>query len=318
VNLNGAEFGVRDAFGRDATLPGSYGVDYIYPTLEEVEYFVSVGMNTFRLAFRWERLQPALCGRFQDEEWQRLHGFVRGAISCGATVILNPHNFARYHSDLIGSAAVPHAAFADFWRRLAERFAGEPQVIFGLVNEPHDMPTEQWIAAANEAIKAIRQTGSRHLILVPGNGYTGAHTWCGGFYGTPNARAFEQLTASAPPFAVEVHQYLDADGSGTSFQAISSRIGSTRLRNFTRWLRRHGLVGFLGEFASGTDERSLAALEDLLSYLRQNSDVWLGWTYWTAGPWWGDYPFSIEPSQQDGSQLCRPQMQVLERHLRVC
>jgi endoglucanase len=42
-----------------------------------------------------------------------------------------------------------------------------------------------------------------------------------------------------------------------------------------------------------------------------NTDVWLGWTYHTAGPWWGDYPFSIQP--EDG--IDKPQMQVLSRYL---
>jgi endoglucanase len=274
-------------------------------------------MNTFRLAFRWERLQRVLGGELDELEWERLHGFVAAATEQGATVILNPHNFARYHSDLIGTAAVPYEAFADFWRRLAGRFTHRQQVIFGLMNEPHDMPTEQWIAAANAAIEAIRATGSRHLILVPGNGYTGAHTWCGGFYGTPNARALQQLTAAAPPFAVEVHQYLDQDGSGTSPEAISRCIGSTRLQNFTKWLRRNRLVGFLGEFASGPDARSLAALDDMLDYIETNADVWLGWTYWSAGPWWSDYFFSIEPERgADGTLIDRPQMQVLAPHLR--
>jgi endoglucanase len=226
-------------------------------------------------------------------------------------VILNPHNFARYHTDVIGSLAVPFTAFAEFWRRIAERCLARSNVIFGLVNEPHDMPTEQWFGAANAAIRAIRQTGASNLILVPGNGYTGAAAWCGGWYGTPNARVMAKLTAEAEPFAFEVHQYLDHDGSGRSPAAVSRRVGSVRLAPFTRWLREHQFRGFLGEFASGTDERSLTALDDLLLHVEANADVWLGWTYWSAGPWWGDYFFSLEP----GPTGDRPQMGVLQRHL---
>jgi len=33
-----------------------------------------------------------------------------------------------------------------------------------------------------------------------------------------------------------------------------------------------------------------------LSYMASNSDVWVGWTWWAAGPWWGSYMFSVEPS----------------------
>jgi endoglucanase len=53
VNLAGAEFG-------EGSLPGTYGVNYIYPNNNEVGYFLDRGLNTFRLPFRWERLQPTL------------------------------------------------------------------------------------------------------------------------------------------------------------------------------------------------------------------------------------------------------------------
>ena len=50
VNLFGAEFGEQN-------LPGTFFVDYRYPSSQEVDYFIGKGMNTFRLPFRWERLQ---------------------------------------------------------------------------------------------------------------------------------------------------------------------------------------------------------------------------------------------------------------------
>src|SRR5689334_15112374 len=54
VNLSGAEFG--------SLVPGSEGTDYTWPTTDEVDYFISKGMNTFRVNFVWERLQPAANG----------------------------------------------------------------------------------------------------------------------------------------------------------------------------------------------------------------------------------------------------------------
>jgi hypothetical protein len=32
--------------------------------------------------------------------------------------------------------------------------------------------------------------------------------------------------------------------------------------------------------------------------------VWNGWTWWAAGPWWGNYIFSVEPNA-DGSDANR-------------
>src|SRR6476620_9322522 len=69
VNLAGAEFGQQN-------LPGTYNSDYTYPTQTEVDYFRSKGMNTFRLCFRWERLQQSANANFNSAEFSRFHGFV--------------------------------------------------------------------------------------------------------------------------------------------------------------------------------------------------------------------------------------------------
>ena len=51
VNLAGAEFGEAN--------PGEYRTAYIYPVDAEnytpISYYVSLGMNTFRVPFRWVR-----------------------------------------------------------------------------------------------------------------------------------------------------------------------------------------------------------------------------------------------------------------------
>ena len=118
------------------------------------------------------------------------------------------------------------------------------------MNEPHDMPTEQWVKAANSAIAAIRRTGASNLILVPGNGWSGAFSWNTNWYGTPTS----SMLKIRDPFnwyMFEVHQYMDSDSSGTSESCVSTTIGAERLQEFTAWLRQHNLKGFLGEFSAG-------------------------------------------------------------------
>ncbi|MCI5220088.1 MAG: hypothetical protein D3914_13095, partial [Candidatus Electrothrix sp. LOE2] len=144
VNLAGAEFG-------ESNLPGTYDTDYIYPTSAEVDYYMSKGMNTFRLPFRWERLQLALFAAFDAAELNRMDTFVDYATAKGAYVIIDPHNFQRYYPDpadhqmseqgLIGSDDVPDTAFADLWGKLATHYKGNARVIFGLMNEPNTMAT---------------------------------------------------------------------------------------------------------------------------------------------------------------------------------
>ena len=305
VNLAGAEFG-------EGSLPGNHGADYVYPTTGEVDYFVGEGMNAFRVPFRWERLQRTLYGELHAEELSRLESFVAYATGAGATVILDPHNYARYDGDVVGSSELPNAALADFWSRLADRFGGDPRIVFGLMNEPHTMPTEQWLSAANAAIAAIRDTGADNLILVPGNAWSGAHSWSQSWYGTPNADVMTGVVDPMDNFAYEVHQYLDSTTSGTDPSCVSETIGVERVSGYTDWLRDQGARALLGEFAGGPNATCDAAVDGLLDHLEANDDVWLGWTWWAAGPWWGDYFFSLEPGS-DGSDA--PQMSVLAEHL---
>ncbi len=308
VNLCGAEFGGNH-------LPGTYGRHYIYPTPQEVDYFRSRGMNTFRIPFLWERMQRRLRGPLNEEELARLEKLVRHITGHRCYAILDPHNYARYRGHVIGGRTVSAADFADFWRRLAVRFKHDPRVIFGLMNEPHDMPTAQWVAAANRAIAAIRAAGANNLVLVPGNSWSGAHSWHQNWYGEPNARAMLRIRDPAGNFAYEVHQYLDRDSSGRTSQVVSPTVGVERLRHFTRWLRRHRRKGFLGEFAAanvmiGPQPHQIGdeAITAMLRHLEQNRDVWIGWTWWAAGPWWKEYRFTLEPTPEGKD---RPAMRLL-------
>ncbi len=304
VNLAGADFG-------EDVLPGTYGFNYIYPNAGEVDYFTRKGMAIFRLPVRWERLQHTQLAGFDADEQARMDTFVNYATGKGAYVLLDPHNYARYYGNIIGESAVPVAAYTDFWSRLANHYRSNGRVIFGLMNEPNTMSTELWVSDANAAIQAIRLTGATNLILVPGNAWSGASSWGENWYGTPNAVAMLGITDSANNYAFEVHQYLDSDGSGTSETCVSSTIGSERMAYFTSWLRQNSKRGFLGEFGGSTNGSCLAAIDDILTHLDQNSDIYLGWTYWAAGPWWGDYPMGIEPI----GGVDRPQMTPLSHHL---
>jgi endoglucanase len=325
VNLAGAEFG-------DQHLPGIYEEDYLYPNMEEVDYFSQCGMNTIRLPFRWERLQTELRADLDRKELARLKDFVSKATAKGLYVILDPHNYARYQTPtdvagsftgVIGSAEVPIPAFANFWSQVADVFKTNDKVIFGLMNEPYDIKVTEWVKAANAAIDAIRDTGATNLILVPGARWTGARGWIDSDeWGVPNADAMPAIRDKGNNFAYEVHQYFDEDNSGTSSDIASG--GAECLACFTAWLKIHHFRGFLGEFAVanamiGWDPQQVGdeVLTSMLNHIRSNADVWLGWTWWAAGPWWADYMFTLEPlNLGQADQTDQPAMTVLADFLR--
>lgn len=335
VNLSSAEFG-------QTVLPGTFGTNYTYPTNAEVDYFVSKGMNTFRLPFRWERLQPTANGALNAAEIARVDSFVNYATSRGAHVILDPHNFARYYpqpasqyqTSTVGviGGDVPNSVFANFWSRMADRYRGNNRVIFNLMNEPANLNTDQWVGAANAAIAGIRQTGASNLIMVPGNRYTGAWTWFNSdANGRSNAAAMLDIVDPGANFMIEVHQYMDANGSGTS-SGINNNdplTGVQRLTQFTNWLRTNNRRGFLGEFAvanstigPGGSQIGDETLVNMLDYIHGNSDVWGGWAWWAGGPWWSGgpgnpggtpYMFLLDPANLgQPNQTDKPAMGVLE------
>lgn len=289
VNLAGAEFDGQ-AF---------------WPNAGEMAYFRSKGMNHIRLPFKWERLQPTLGQPFNATYLANLRSVVAAANAEGLQVILDPHNYARFNGAVVGSGGLSNAQFAEFWTRLATEFRDNPQLIFGLMNEPNSMSTEAWLSAANAAIAAIRATGAQQLILVPGNAWTGAHSWAQDWYGTPNGEVMGGIVDSANHFAYELHQYFDGDFSGLS-PNCSAGVGQAQLSIVTAWLRARGKRGYLGEFAGGNNAACRSAIESALSYLHANDDVWLGWGWWAAGPQWGEYIFTLEPT--GNPPVDRPQM----------
>lgn len=306
VNLAGGEF-----YDPVKISSPEYGKNFTYPTAAEFDYFAAKGMNVFRMPFRWETLQPEPKQPFRKVEMDRLKTAVKLATRRGLVVILDPHNYARYFGKVVGGADVGDDVFADFWGRLAREFRGDTNVWFGLVNEPHDMPTQQWLNAANAAIAAIRNAGAKNRILVPGNGWTGAWSWLQGWYGGANADWMLKVRDPLDNYVFDVHQYLDADGSGSHRDVVSPTIGSERLRAFTAWCREHKRRAFLGESAVPASDTGQKATADMLQAMERDRDVWLGFAWWAAGAWWGDYMFSLEP--QNG--LDRPQMAYLAPHL---
>jgi endoglucanase len=306
VSLAGGEFGDPK--------PGTtlkYGQKFIYPNAAERDYYVGKGLNVFRIGFHWEVLQPVASGELDAKETERLKAVVKQYTAKGVIVLLDPHNYARYYGQVVGGAKVSAADFADFWRRLAGVFGDDLRVWFGLVNEPHDMPTAQWFGAAAAAVKAIREAGARNLILVPGNSWTGAHAWTEGQPGQSSASQIGLVKDPLDHFIIEVHQYLDRDNSGTHPEVVGPSIGSQRVAKFVAWCRENHYRAFLGEFGAGDKPGSAQAVGDLLASMEKDRDVWLGWTWWAGGPWWGDYMFTLDPK----AGADRPQMAWLAPHL---
>ena len=223
----------------------------------------------------------------------------------------------------IGNNSDPKAAtseqFGHFWRQLASRHIYNPNVIFGINNEPHDMPTAMILRNNQAAIDGIRAAGASQLILAPGNGYTGAQIWTNASVSNngispqyaPSAAYLGELWDPIDNFAYDIHVYFDYDNSASHAQCVHGTAcvnlkwqleltkvaGVNQLYDATRWLQQQKASGFLSEFGGGDNAHCLSVLNNTISYLENNSE-WIGWAIWGAGPLLGPAYFeNIEPGE---------------------
>lgn len=304
VNVSGGEFGPP---GR-----GRYGTDYHYPDAEEARPFLDAGMNAVRLPIRWERIQPVLSGPLDPAEMARLDNSL-AALAAFSLIIIDLHDYGSYAGQRVDRLDRGLESFAALWTLLARHYRDNPRIGFGLMNEPNGIGAPAWRVFAEAGLQAIRAAGATNLVLVPGTSWTGAHSWLAGG-DQSNGAAFAGFTDPARNSLIEVHQYLDSDSSGTHTSCVSPKEARERLAGFTQWLRANHQRGFLGEFGASASAPCLLALDSMLAAIDAAPDVWAGWTYWAAGGWWGNYPFSVQPA----GDKRKPQMTVLLKHMGHC
>jgi endoglucanase len=301
INLSGAEYGV----GKDV-----YGTNYIYPTDKTIAYFANTGMTMVRLPFRWERLQPVLGSKLSSTELELMKNAVELIRSHGMKVILDPHNFGYYDGKRMMTDELTAVQFADFWIRVALEFLNDEDILFGLMNEPYDIPAEDWLIATNRAIAGIRATGAKNMILVPGTHWSGASSWLKDKAGGNNSKVMARVEDPADNFIYEFHQYLDDDLSGTHETCPNAHIALQGLEGVTNWLKQQNARGLLGEFGGSNDAACLAGLEKMVALMDQSPEQWFGWTYWAGGDWWPETEGNnIQPTAKGD----RPQLAAIMR-----
>ncbi|KAH0353106.1 endo-1,4-beta-glucanase precursor, partial [Aureobasidium melanogenum] len=301
VNIAGFDFGM-DTNGASS---GSY-VDPGTTGQNQMNHFVKDDkLNAFRLPVGWQYLVNSKLGGdldttfFAKYDQQMTYCLNSGAALC----ILDLHNYARWNGQIVGTSGGPtNAQFASIWSQLGKKYASKPKVAFAIMNEPHDLQDiNAWATTVQAAVTAIRQAGAtQNMILLPGNDWTHAAN----FVDNGSAAALNKITnldGSKTNLVFDVHQYSDSDGSGTSSTCVSSSSNIAGFTKLANWLRSNGRQAILTEAGGSNDQSCLTAVCDVLNYLMTNSDVYLGWTGWSAGMFATDYVLSEVPTGSAGS-----------------
>jgi endoglucanase len=311
VNLSGAEY----APGPN----GVFGTNYIYPNNQELDYYKSKGFSIIRLPFDIARVQKVAQQPLNQQELTHITAIIEYARQIGLYVILDPHNYGKMWTpvtnsyETIGTSAnVPNYFFADFWSRLSTVYKNYPNVLYGLMNEPNIQDPTQWKKSA------IRAVSTTQTILIPGTYFTTAATWP--FNGNSSVWAGYRDPVGGP-FMFEMHQYLDANYSGSSGTCVPGS-GSSVLANATAWLAANGYKAFLGEFDWYNDFGRMGVVSAqcqteglaLLQAMQDHPQQWAGWTWWGSGPWAWNNGVNLDPGS-DGIAGDQPQTPTLLKFL---
>lgn len=280
-------------------------VELQFPGEEHVKYYKSVGFNVIRLPVSWEELQPELMGPLSERYVADLMQFLDIARTYQQPVLVEIHNYARYRNQLIGSPAVPVAAFTDVWKRLAGALKSHSAVYaYGLMNEPHDT-NRTWQSVAQYGVDGIRSADMERVIYVSGDNWSNSQLW-------PQVHPAPFVRDPQGRIVYEAHLYLDDDFSGR-YQIplgnvdLQERV-KTRLTPFIDWLKKNKQRGAITETGVPSDAVWRPGMEAIWDTTDANC---VEWFLWAGGRWSAGYLLSLEP--QNG--VDRPQVQWLRERI---
>lgn len=255
--------------------------------------------NIFRLPVGWQWLVNNQLGGTLDANKTGMYDqLVQACLATGASCIIDIHNYARFNGQVIGVQGGPtDEQFVSLWTQLAARYGSNTKIIFGLMNEPHDLPAgvSAWAATVQKVVTAVRAAAPDTMILLPGSSFSSAAALPG--EAGPALLSVTNPDGSADNLVFDVHKYLDADNSGTHTECTTDNVAGA-FAPLAGWLRQHGRRALNTETGGGNTQSCEADLCAQLAFMRQNSDVFLGVVGWAAGSFGATYELVETPTRQ--------------------
>ncbi|KAJ4989579.1 cellulase [Stagonosporopsis vannaccii] len=298
VNIAGFDFGCST----DGSCSGSY-VDPGANGIAQMQHFTSVDkLNTYRLPIGWQHLvNNQLGGSLDATVFAAYDKLVQACLATGALCIIDLHNYARWNGAIVGQGGPTNDQFADVWSKLATQYKSVKNIGFGLMNEPHDLTMSTWASSVQTAVTAIRKAGATsQYILLPGTDYTSA-----GYFvqnSGPALLTVKDADGSTGKLIFDVHRYLDSDNSGTNAECTSDHV-SDSFTPLATWLRTNGRKAIVSEIGGGNTASCEQYVCAAIAAINKNSDVYLGYTGWSAGAFDTSYVLSMTPTGSSDKAL---------------
>jgi endoglucanase len=247
VNIAGFDFGMVTSGTQDQ----SQVYDISGDGVNQMRHFVNDDtFNMFRLPTGWQFLVANnLGGSLDSNNFGKYDKLVQGCLSLGAYCIIDIHNYARWNGAVIGQGGPTDAQFVALWTSLATKYKSQSKIVFGVMNEPHDVDIKTWAATVQKVVTAIRNAGATsQMILLPGTDWTSA----GNFIENGSGAALSAVVnpdGSTTNLIFDVHKYLDSDNSGTHAECTTNNVDV--FNNLGQWLRSNKRQAILSETGGG-------------------------------------------------------------------
>ena len=146
-----------------------------YITEADVAYIASLGLDHIRLGFDQIVLEETPFV-YRESILELLKAFTGWCRKYGLRPVLNLHKAVGNYCDVQEPVSLLEDAglqdrFVALWEMLEDAFAGEPDVMFELLNEVNNSDAESWNALAARTVAAIRAKNQKRWIIVGGTDY---------------------------------------------------------------------------------------------------------------------------------------------------
>ncbi|KAG6911572.1 Manganese dependent endoglucanase Eg5A [Tephrocybe rancida] len=289
VNIAGYDFTVKT----DGSFTGR-GVD---PPVSQFSHFASQGVNIFRIPFAWQLMTPTVGGTIDSSFFSRYDNTVQAALNAVTKpyVILDLHNYARWNGGIISQGGPTDAQFTSLWSQLATKYKSNPKIIFGIMNEPHDLNSvSTWATSVQAAVNAIRAAGATsQYILIPGSSWSSAQA-----LPTEAGPALAQITDPAGGTSK-----LIFDGEAEKHRVSKENSNVDVLATLVAWLKANGnRQAILSETGGGNTQSCYTNLKAELAYVKANSANLAGFSVWSAGSFDTTYILTLTPNADGTDQ----------------
>ncbi|GJE87572.1 endo-1,4-beta-glucanase [Phanerochaete sordida] len=294
VNTAGYDFSVAT--------DGSFTGTGVSPPTSQYTHFTAEGANLYRIPFAWQLMTPTLGGSIDQSFLSRYDQTVQAALNSGPNVmvIVDLHNYARWNGGIIAQGGPTDAQFQSIWTQLAQKYGSNSRVIFGIMNEPHDIPSiSTWANSVQGVVNAVRAAGSKNFLLLPGSSWASAQA-----FPTEAGPYLVKVTdplGGTSKLIFDVHKYLDSDNSGTHPDCTTDNVSV--LQTLVQFLQANGnRQAILSETGGGNTSSCEMLLGNELSYVKSAYPTLAGFSVWAAGAFDTTYVLTVTPNADGTDQ----------------